>query len=407
MRTAVLLLFSVGCGLAQLTGITTTDDGSVLLFHSRMRLHGSADFDQDKIYRWDGAYSVLDRSNPVVADPTWEVQDHFGDPAMSGDGKVLAYFHDLGCDLCQIGPPVGVILKGSPVSLVLGLFFDSALFMSHNGRYLSLGAYSGTYDLTTGQQRVLSGLPQNASVFGVTDDGAVLVYGTSADGTNAILYLSDAGGSTPILQNQNSLTNAIISADGSRVVYSNAGGVWSLDMRSGQTQLLNNNGGYPAAVSADGSRAVYSIPRTPGPADQNAKVFTIADAHWVDLATGQQKPLGAIRQPMLTMSGNGEVVWLLQLDGRLAKVRLDSGGREFISGAGRLYGKEREFISEPLPGYVGRMAIRRPFRPSACTGPPKQIPNAMRGRTNSVLTTISAPSHPASMFRSRRPGLGF
>src|SRR4051794_26417307 len=106
MKIVVLFLFAGSCGLAQLTGLSTTDDGSVLLFHSRMRLHGSSDFDEDKIYRFEGAYSVIDRTPPMTSDIVQLRQPAFTDPSMSGDGKVLAYFSDPGCRLCQlyVGP---------------------------------------------------------------------------------------------------------------------------------------------------------------------------------------------------------------------------------------------------------------------------------------------------------------
>ena len=49
MRALFLLLFVSVESFAQLAGLTTTDDGSVLMFRSNMRLQGSLDGDEDKI----------------------------------------------------------------------------------------------------------------------------------------------------------------------------------------------------------------------------------------------------------------------------------------------------------------------------------------------------------------------
>src|SRR5438309_620526 len=97
----LLLLFGGIQSFAQLAGLATTDDGSVLVFRSTMRLQGSSDADEDKIYRWDGNFSVIAKATGPTRAPTQSNQPHFNDPFLSGDGTILVFYEDPGCILCQ------------------------------------------------------------------------------------------------------------------------------------------------------------------------------------------------------------------------------------------------------------------------------------------------------------------
>jgi len=65
---------------------------------------------------------------------------------------------------------------------------------------------------------------------------------------------------------------------------------------------------------------------------------------------------------MLTLSGDGTTVWLVQADGRLTRVDLDSG--------------KREPISEPLPGYVKPGGPAAPGSLFRLLGPPEANPRS-------------------------------
>lgn len=158
MKLVVLLLFAATYGFSQLTGLTTTDDGSVLLFHSRMRLRGSSDFNEDKIYRWDGSYFVVDRTPAMTASVIQQRQPSFGDPSISGDGKVMAYFSDPGCSLCQMYVALQLNVKGAADPKRVVPDFARQLELSNNGRYLRIDAL--VYDLTTGQPTQFPPMPR-------------------------------------------------------------------------------------------------------------------------------------------------------------------------------------------------------------------------------------------------------
>ncbi len=147
----------------------------------------------------------------------------FTDPSMSADGKVLAYFSDPGCIVCQMYVALQLILKGAPVNPIRTVpDYAIQLAISHNGRYLRINDI--VFDLTTGQPSQPPIYAQKfADWYSVSDSGAFLlnaydlIPGNSSR-INETLYLVNAGVAIPIAPNQNSLTQAILSADGSRAL---------------------------------------------------------------------------------------------------------------------------------------------------------------------------------------------
>ena len=84
MRIAVVLLWAITPAWAQLSDLSTTADGLSLVFRSTMRLKGSADIDEDKIFRWDGnSYSIAARAHGPGRDPLAQNPPHLGPPALS------------------------------------------------------------------------------------------------------------------------------------------------------------------------------------------------------------------------------------------------------------------------------------------------------------------------------------
>jgi uncharacterized protein (TIGR03437 family) len=75
-----------------------------------------------------------------------------------------------------------------------------------------------------------------------------------------------------------------------------------------------------AALSSDGSRllVVETISGT-------------SHAFWTERNLPGRNDLGLVRDGSATISGDGRIVWLVQSDGRLARVNLATGEREFMS----------------------------------------------------------------------------
>ncbi len=296
----VLLAFGLSCltGLptwAQIQDLATTDDGAQLYFSSVLRLKGSSEYTNGKIFQYtSGAFTLTAQTAPTATLVDGTVfQFDFRMPSVSGDGSILTYDGTASCkgSSCPGSFTARGFVTGAqlpPVMTAVG-----SLRVSHNGRYTIVfgGTQAGIspsgpylYDSQQAQLSIVNGCGQNqqCSVIGdgrqsVADDGTVL--------TTQGLWRN--GQLTPIPVPQNPLS-ARLSPNGTTIVFESANisgfsgdfafGFYSYknqlsayNVATGESVLLEPEGPfqtsrYPFAgqpyffpsLSADGSTVLYT-----------------------------------------------------------------------------------------------------------------------------------------------------
>ena len=189
---AGILLLGLSCLTpvsAQLQDLATTDDGRTLYFSSTLRLKGSTEYSNARIFRFaNGKYDLIAQVVPTVTLSDGSTF-HFAFrlPNVSGDGGILAFDGTASCSggpLCQGAFTARGFITGSQLPPVMTSY--GSLRVSHNGRYTIRfgGTQSGIspgpvdlYDSQTGQLTLVRG----SNVIGdgrqsVADDGTVVIY---------------------------------------------------------------------------------------------------------------------------------------------------------------------------------------------------------------------------------------
>jgi uncharacterized protein (TIGR03437 family) len=310
---------------AQIHDLATSNEGSMLLFDSNLKLAGSIEGPQSKVFLWKNTFSVV--YSPPYIDPVLPSGGAVG-TVMSGDGTTYGYTvppscHSPGCIPCSAltYSHNGRVVTGCGIPKV-----------SSNGRYALFGGplggpgiYRLDFAIADRGDFITPERPQVAeggTAFGLTDSGDVLVK------TDTGLRLLAPGQTGPVISNAAEIATAAVSANGSRVLYtSRHDGV--IELRDGSTVIASTadkptqnqpTTGFRIYLSNDGSRALIL----------ELSDFTTARASWMDLNTRERHDLGAIRDLAATISGDGRSVWLFQPDGYLARIRIDTGERMAI-----------------------------------------------------------------------------
>jgi len=310
-------------GVAQISNLVTTDDGGVLLFESNIRLSGTALGPQSKILRWDGAFSLVFAPRAFPSDIAY---DYATGPAISGDGTVYGYAVGSGCFKigCIPGPIATYVRNGQTTGA------GGEARLSHNGRYaltrdpIRSGPAVYRLDFETGERVPLTDESSRNAVLGITDSGLVLIR------TPVGLYLGKPNETSVIQAQSDAILDAAVSADGSRVLYSVRIGA-SIELRDGDRVLASivplatdSFPGFGIVISNDGARAL--ILESAG---------NSMNASWIDFGTRIRSSLGPLRtgSRVATLSGDGRVVWMVEPDGHLARLSLDTGERLRIGDA--------------------------------------------------------------------------
>lgn len=310
-RLSALLLFTA-LGYAQMRDLATTFDGGVVHFSTEMRLAGTKDGPQGKIYRWtDGKFSVV--VSPNVTPLGFRSVSAFG-PVLSDDGETY------GWGVQAFVGSAEYVYKGNKINA------GGQPRISRNGRYYLSGWNGGgtaanRLDFTNNAPGAIT-----AGVWDVTNAGTLLAQRENS------LYVGERLVSTA----PGKILSTAMNADGSRVVYvTQHDGL--LDLREGNSVLVSlsdNATALRAELSSDGGRLLVI-----------ETIGGTSHAFWMDRNLPGRNDLGLVRGGTATISGDGRVVWLLQTDGRLTRVKLDTG--------------ERESVNEPLPaGLPGSLGVR-------------------------------------------------
>ncbi|MEP6963786.1 MAG: hypothetical protein ABI995_17050, partial [Acidobacteriota bacterium] len=292
---------------SQIGNLATTDDGSVVLFQSNLRLAGTNDGPQIKVFRWDGTFSIV-FSPPTSPGNLFLASAH--SPVISGDGKVSGYTLTPECGPslgCIINPQFRYVVNGTPhTELGLGL-------ISRNGKFAILqgsivGPTTTRVDLASGERVTIT---PNGQAFGITDSGDVLLKSPAGLQLGSASITTDTG-----------VVNATVSANGKRVIYSNVNGsdVILRDGSGAELARIASPGSYQVQLSNDGSRGLI----------QEFMNNTAVRTWWIDLNSPDRHDLGEVRSYGTALSGDGKTAWVVVPDGRLARIKLDTGERFYI-----------------------------------------------------------------------------
>ena len=284
---------------AQITGMATTDDGSVLYFATALNLLGSRHPATARIYVCDaGGLRVYADRFPGAAPPNTVLSN----PWVSGDGSVVAY---RGTYTAGSGTQtLTAIQRGSGAPMVL----NSAAVLSANGQYALIPG-PALLDLTSGAE---TGIPQpppydNVLLEGVASDGTVLVY-------NLGLSLLDTWRPGAIQYIAAGTAAAVMDDAADTVVYVQDGALYLYDLASGNGRLFAN--GTAPSISRDGQWVAFLSPMNgvaqawAVPADQSG-YWQLTD-----------EPLGATAA---IVSGSGNVVYAATATNAIWKYDLASG----------------------------------------------------------------------------------
>ena len=340
---ALLSLFLVAFPLtAQFSNLATDDAGSRVWFSSALRLRGTQQNLYPKIFVADALGNVQLVAQVTSSDP-YSLLTH---PEVSGDGSVLAYLAGYNC-LGQIYGGECHVVDGTEgvVSMAKGPLTMPGIFhLSRNGRYVVREGYNYSgptgqleiIDLTTQQKReVLVGNFQEIAGGGrqVTSVGAVLAY---ADG----LWLFQPDGSAQIV-----LSNFTIPSPGEFFSFS---GLAAVDDSGAHIVYQATTLGCEIDLTAAGSSAeITTLAQSDQPctmetlATDGTTVLFVSPANfdgsnsagtpqcWIVDTTSK-----AIRSPFhdaagiaeAVLSGNGNVIWAVDLAGQLWRGDLSNTG---------------------------------------------------------------------------------
>jgi uncharacterized protein (TIGR03437 family) len=351
---------------AQFDNLTTTDDGSTLLFQSRWRLSGSNDTNLLKIFQGDakGFGLVFSPPDPGLAEPPYE-----SPPFLSGDGKISGFVVYPGCSgVCSSVKP-RLVLNGATAPA--GISTAAVFQISRNGRFLAAG--TTVVDLTIGSAAQVSPGDIAAGRFGLGNNGGLL---TLTLHQVFIIHSADLKLSTKpglVIVTAPIVLSAVLSAAENRVVYeiwsdpaATNDQLWSYDVGTGQsTKLAEVVLGSPLGISKfqpsisnDGSRLLFRRQRSDGGWEAVVQDFTAGSATVI----AQILP----SSNNLVISGDGKSAWVHRADGKLVRVTIDS--LQATEAPGR-----HAWISlhegAPVPGsyhhlYGGGFALDATFRPA-------------------------------------------
>ena len=321
MRRLLLfvLAFAWQCA-AQFTGLASNGDGSVLYFSSPLRIRGSGESFNPKIFRMDSSGPTLFRSQDPGPPVGWTVTNfpNLTAPQVSTDGAVVAFSGERGC-----GGGSGCIT----VQKVQGTVVDR-----NGNQLLSAFGYvdispSGRYALFFARDTFATLIPPAEFVDLATGIHTVVPYPVGApahrrianDGTVALR----SGNSIRLWQAQGEQTISglaifapsgepllFLSADGQRLVYQTPTGLALYDRGAPGEQALV--AGVPASASISDDAGVVAF-------------VNAADSQVHIALPPRQLTHESDGITEVALSGDGRVAFATTGQGRLLRIEVGSG----------------------------------------------------------------------------------
>ncbi len=306
--------------------LSTTADGSILYFSSPVRQKNTDQKFYSKIFRWTAAEAVklvAEVRDPGPADNCGPSQFYqLSRPQVSADGTVFGY---------TASRPVEVNRYCSPAepnqSIVAQLGrtarLDGNLALSPNGRYAITTTFVGLLDDFHAVTDLPNGLPLivagafNGSSRRVTNEGTILTPKPSA------VILTDRTGLTRVLPSKWAVDDAIIDPAATRVVYVTRLGPNSparlsvINVQTGnESELITGFAITNPLISADGSTILYTSAGS-GP----LQLFSIA----IDGSNRRQLTHEKDAIVSAVVAGNGLVAFAVTSTSRLLRIDVASG----------------------------------------------------------------------------------
>jgi uncharacterized protein (TIGR03437 family) len=336
---------------AQPQDLATTDDGSVIYFSSPLRLKGSAELTNSKIFKYaNGVYDLVAQPAPAVTlSGGGVINFDYRLPNVSGDGGILAYDGTASCHLVAVCPESVLATHGfvSGAQLPAAMTASGSLRISHNGRFAlrfgsSAPSFTPTqfYDLQTGTLSNVSGNVLGDGRLAVSDDGTIftseglwhngqinalitahtpLIAHLSADGTtvvyeSAVNVVLVAGGGFMHLWNYDDLLYAYNPANGTEVQLDQSP---RLEFVTG-SPFFQPPPYFSISVSNDGHRVLYRTSATINAAPQ--AILANIDGTGRRVLTVENS---GIKETVL--SGDGHHAYAVTGAGGLLSINVDSG----------------------------------------------------------------------------------
>jgi uncharacterized protein (TIGR03437 family) len=335
-----LLLAALACSLplgAQFSHLAATDDGERLYFTSQLILKsgGSPTIAQTRLYRL-GPDGIAMIAEPGTFGKQGLASSGVTAPWVSGDGSVVGFTLQ---GVCSGGLYCGEVIMPGAKNLDLG---PGKLSLSRNGKWALVAAPPGPpslrsatlIELATGKR---TNVPIPVDAHGVlASDGSIMVFSTPG----AMSVMNPAGvwkngAFTPFAPYQSGMVLPLaLSDDASTFVFESgrgAGHIIARDLASGSdTSLFTLSGqigpGQPPpdapfvlGLSNNGQRVLFRVGERNG---------LEGPAYVADTRSGKCQPIPLADGELVsdgTLSGSGELAFLVTTTGRLVKVALSTG----------------------------------------------------------------------------------
>lgn len=320
-RALVILCILASAAFAQFQNLATTDDGSVLLFSTKLITPGSNQPAWEKLFRIDASGLSLYAERDRTASYGDVVTNHYRlmGAELSGDGRIVSVIAQADCNRVGSYCFVQVPKIQTEISGLAGkptLVLDGQGSVSRNGRYAvlccdgSADAPTMLYDLASNASQKLSGY---AYVTLAVSSTGVAVAGSSYGG----LLVASFTESHTITTVAKTLQVAVDDAGASAVYAGTAADGWTLlsrvELQSGnETPLIEAANLSLVGVSNAGDRIAFL---------KDAQLFTIAP-DGKDLRQLTQDAAG-ISQAVL--AGGGTVAYAVTFAGRILRFDLPAG----------------------------------------------------------------------------------
>jgi len=339
VRSSLVLILLCSPLLAQFGEFSSTGDGRQLYFSTQLQLGaGTPSFPEYRIFRTDASGISLAVERGALAAPN-TFASGFGalSPRVSDDGAVLAYILNGVCSSppCTSGGLQAVIQKPDTKLVFDGI---AQIALSHDAHWATLTtimgpppanslAQSSLLNLDTGERTQLPG--PVAATFPVAKDGTVAV--SVASGSTLQTGLWKQGNFTPIPL-QGPFGVFALSDDAQLLVYrqfsngpSNPSNRLIVrNIASGNetvitTRATSSGPIVPLGLSTDGSKLLYIVADPSNSGTAFLANTATGESTMVSLPAGEAVVAG-------TLSGNGNIAFLLTTTGRVASVDLANGG---------------------------------------------------------------------------------
>lgn len=229
-----------------------SDDGGKVAFESRSNNLVAGDVvGTSDVYVWDRASRVTRRLSVPEQYTTWSWPD------VSGDGRFAVATASSTWDDPSPSTPRVVLfdLAGGTSRVLTTSTISSTPRISRDGRYVSVtGGGARVLDTSTGGSASACPALDDVYASDLSANGRFVVCaGRSASDPNRYLYRWDrTTGTSARLTFSGDVGGGVISDDGARIVYRDAGGVWLISP-GGTGRLVAASPASPTSISGDGN----------------------------------------------------------------------------------------------------------------------------------------------------------